>query len=173
LKDKDLMKLQTMKTTILAFFLLPLALTIACHKTEQAPEPVHAAPEQKLPVTQVVQTVNVSFDSAWPLIISTLKNRNLSIKLADPSKGQILVDWIEVRDELCGSLPRTHAQLSCRVRLVIGLQSISARASSFSVNYYEECYDRKAMNLECPGSNAEKILLSVTEDLKRILGASE
>lgn len=162
-----------MRTTVLAFFLLPLLFITACHKTEKVPEPAPAAPEQKVPVTQVVQTVNVPAGSAWPLIINTLKNRNLAIKLADPKKGQILTEWVEVQDELCGTVPPTHARLACRVHLVIGLQPITPRASSFSVNYYEECYDRKSLNLECPGSNAEKLLLSVTRDLQRTLGTAE
>ncbi len=154
-------------------FLLSLFLCAACSSKPPAPPaatgPKAALKVEKPAITQIVQTFNVPIDSAWQLIMDTLHLANRSIKLADPDKHQILLDWVPVQDALCGVNPPSGAMLSCRVQILIRLQSLTDKASAFTVSYLEECFDYKSLNIECPNSNAEKLLFQIAEEMKTAL----
>lgn len=162
-----------MKTTALPILLASLILVSGCssHQAKLASEEnITTQKRQALPITQVVQTMNLPYHRAWDTLIQILAQRGIKTDLADKKKGEIQSEWISIRDRLCGTYPSYNAPLSCRVRYSMKLEPITRKASSFTINYVENCRERQHLNLECPGSNAEKIMMLIVDDIKAAAG---
>ena len=154
---------------------ISLVLSVGCFGSGGGAQPglVHPAKLAERPaVTQVISSANLPDQTAWPLVLAALKERNVKIRLADPAREEAISEWIDVKDARCGAYPTSHALLDCRVQFDVRLQSITDRASSVTVSYHEECFDPQLFNLECPGSNAERMLLDLADGVRVMLDAN-
>ena len=75
--------------------------------------------------------------------------------------------WHDIVDSHCGVYPPQHAPLDCRVQYNIEVAPLSQLSSSFQISYQERCINLKGRGLRCPDSNAERLMLSIVNELKR------
>ena len=125
-------------------------------------------PSVKLPITEVRQTLNISYADLLRAVIASLSERKIPVNAINESVGPIETGWVPTRDKLCNMVPSNQAPLPCRVRLLFKIDGISGISSALQVKYEEVCTFNEDMRLECADSSAEKLLLLVLEDIKSL-----
>ena len=125
-------------------------------------------PSVKLPITEVRQTLNISYADLLRAVIASLSERKIPVNAINESVGTIETGWVPTRDKLCNMVPSNQAPLPCRVRLLFKIDGISGISSALQVKYEEVCTFNEDMRLECADSSAEKLLLLVLEDIKSL-----
>ncbi len=127
-------------------------------------EPAKQPPN--LPITEVYQTFTQDFDRTWEIIISTLTERQIDVKMANKELGRIVTTWIPLEDKLCGVESAKEAPLDCRVQFSFSASRLENEGAAVKVKYVETCLDREQMTLVCPKSNAEKMMIGIVDNLK-------
>jgi hypothetical protein len=159
----------------LRLFIALLTFSLAgCTPTpEAAPIPKEAlvtSKQQPLAISEISQTMNISSSAAWENVLNVLNRYKIPAVHADRAEGRIDTDWIRVSDTMCGMYGAEGAPLSCEVRFGIKVSPISGVASSFKIRYEEVCRDLPNGTLECPDSNAERLMMAIAADVKAAAG---
>ena len=121
-------------------------------------------------ITKIVQTVNLPAADNWGAVNDILKQRGIPVAESDTNTGKIVTQWVPIIDSPCGVYPASGAPLSCQVRYTAEIQGLGPVASSFTIEYSEFCTGKEKQPLECPGSNAEKLMIAIVQDLKTLAG---
>lgn len=124
------------------------------------------------PVIEIVQTVNLPAAQAWDEMKNILAKRNISVASASKTQGEIDTAPITVTDKMCGVYNSENAPLTCQVRYFIKVEQVTPIASSVGVRYVEKCLERKDIQLECPGSQAELTMKAMIAELKARAGVT-
>jgi len=150
--------------------LVVVSILVGCSsKNEQGSTARKPVVKAELPITEVVQTVNFNFDDTWLSVMSVVNSRNIEITLLNKELGRLTSAWIPMKDSICGVYDSNAAPLSCRTQYSFYIQRISETISSVTVRYVEKCLDREEMDLICAGSNAERNMIAIIDDLKVLL----
>jgi hypothetical protein len=121
-------------------------------------------------ISEVAQSVNIDVITAHNTMLEIFKQRRIKILKSIPQQGLIVTKWLPIVDMLCGSYPRSGAPLSCEVEYRVKTMPITEVASTVRIGYTERCSGLESQRFECPGSNAEKLMLGVISDLKAATG---
>ncbi|MFN8390665.1 MAG: hypothetical protein U0136_10280 [Bdellovibrionota bacterium] len=123
-------------------------------------------PDMHRAVVQVRQTLNLTPDETLRLAVDSLHRRQLGISDLSEVTGQIETDWLPVTDSNCLGHSASNAPLECRMRLSFKVEALPQTASVLNVRYQELCSFNEEIHLECPGSTAEKLMLSIVGEIK-------
>lgn len=161
---------QMRKSTIFsALFIVATLLLLGCSGQMGSSSPEDAPPVKKhtqLPVTQIIQTMNLPYHQTWRALLAVLKELNIPSAVERKNDGRLTSEWIPIHDTLCGSYPHIPAPLDCKVRYFVALQSINKQASVVTIRYVERCEEKKNQPFECPNSNAEKLMKKIIAKLR-------
>ncbi len=145
----------------------------ACGESKPPPPPQpeerpnsENTPSVKLPITEVRQTLNIGYADLLRAVVASLGERKVPVNSINESQGTIESGWVPTRDRLCNMVPSNQAPLPCRVRLLFKIDGISRISSALQIKYEEVCTFNEDMRLECADSSAEKLLLTVLDDIK-------
>ena len=125
-------------------------------------------PNVRSPITQIRQTLNMTPQETLSATIDALRSREVGIVSADDTSGIIESDWVTMNDSVCSGHRGTNAPLSCRTRLSFKVESLPVTASALNVRYQELCAFNEEIKLECADSSAEKLMISIIEELKTL-----
>jgi len=158
-----------------AMFLPTLLVIAAAGCAEKKPlEPVipeksnAARGSEKLPITQIRQTLNLSPQQAFQAAINSFQRRSIGMANANPSIGVIESDWVSLTDHFCGSARMSLAPLPCRARYSVKVEPLAPQASAFHIRFEEICSGNEEITLVCSGSAGEKLMMSVAEDVRKL-----
>jgi hypothetical protein len=125
-------------------------------------------PNARVPITQVRQTLNLKPSETFQYAFAALQRKSLSISAIDEPEGIIETDWINITDSLCGGHRPQQAPLSCRARFSFKIEAIDTAASALSIRYKELCAVNEEVPLTCPDSSAERIMLSILDEIRAL-----
>ena len=117
-----------------------------------------------------MQTLDIGIEKTWNSILAVLNQRDIGTELLYKELGRITTAWVPIEDQMCSLANSEQAPLSCRVRYSITLKPINRAATAVRIRYVEKCLGREEMELVCPGSNAERKMIAIIEDLKALVG---
>ena len=117
-------------------------------------------------IQKISQTLNLTVDETFASVLEVLRLKNVVVIETDKAKGVIKSDWVPMSDSLCGVYPNSKAPLPCDTQYSIEISSITPVASSFTISYVERCTSNSQLFVDCPKSNAEKLLLDIVDTLK-------
>ncbi len=157
---------------MLRYLTLSILLTcVACsQKPLVDPDTLTTKKDTPMAISEVAQSVNVNNATAHATVLEIFRQRRIGIHASNPQQGIIVTKWLPIVDSPCGSYPRSGAPLSCEVEYRVKTQPITAVASSVRIGYTQRCDGMESQRFECPGSNAEKLMLGVISDLKAATG---
>ncbi len=165
------MRIQAVIITLIFSILLA-----ACTATpDTAPIPRDALVTQKrqdLAISEVSQSMNVASNAAWANLHAILDKYKLRIERKNEREGDIETDWTPITDYLCGAYGRSKAPMNCDVRFWFSVTPISGVSSMVKIRYEEVCQDVPGGKLECPNSNAERLMLAIAADIEAAAGIS-
>ena len=158
-----------------SLFLLgvPLFFCSCAPTPESAPIPRDALvteQTQALAISEVSLSMNLPSDTAWANVHAILERQQITISQENRHEGKIETDWKQLTDYLCGAYGTSNAPLECDVRFWFHVTPISGSASSVKIRYEEVCRDVPGGTLECPRSNAERLLLGIARDIEVTAG---
>jgi len=156
-----------MRSKVINFSITILALMVFLLSCSSSSEPALKVVRSKNPITEISQSVNVSHSNLLPAVLGVLKNIGIEANEIDSANGRIKTSTVAMQEMLCSS---ESIPLDCLTHYVFEIKPITAIASSFSVKYFEECASYGFGNLECPESKAEKLMISIVDEIKSISG---
>jgi hypothetical protein len=148
--------------------------TVSCssHKNEPPPIPERSnadvVPRVRRAITQVRQTLNLDPQQTMRVTLQALSSRNVNVSSVDETQGIIETDWVPMKDSVCSGRRNHNAPLDCRARLSFKIEALPVTASILHIRYREFCSFNEELTLECPESSAEKLMISVLEEVKAV-----
>ncbi|MBP9838234.1 MAG: hypothetical protein KBC84_05930 [Proteobacteria bacterium] len=118
------------------------------------------------PIIQIKQTFNLTSEQSAQAIVEMVEAAKMKVSSFDFSSGTIETDWVPLRDSVCGGHRTFNAPLSCRTKLMFKVTPINSFASSVHSTYKEFCNFNEDLNLQCPGSIPEQLILKINDNLK-------
>ncbi len=160
------------KIFVCALSIVLLVNFIGCgsSKPELPPPPPEVPNSQRpsaLPLARDAarQTLNITADNAYGIVLNGLAKRGVRVGYANPSSGEIETRWTSVTDRLCNTNPPSKAALSCRMKHSFKVSAISSISSAVAIKNEELCVVTDEVPLNCPGSAAERLTASIIEEL--------
>jgi len=125
-------------------------------------------PNVRIPITQVRQTLNLKPAETFQYAFAALQRKNISVSSIDESNGVLETDWIDITDSLCGGHRPQQAPLQCRTRLSFKVEPFEGTASALHIRYKELCSVNEEIPLTCPDSSAERLMLTILNEVKAL-----
>lgn len=153
------------------FAFLCLFLAMGCAGSSEK-EPVmeksnlERGPNVRIPITQIRQTLNLKPAETFQYAFAALQRKSVSISSIDEQEGIIETDWINITDSLCGGHRPQQAPLACRARLSFKIEPLDVAASALNIRYKELCAVNEEVPLTCPDSTAERLMLSILDEIR-------
>lgn len=152
-------------------FVFCLGLFFSCSGSDDLPPVLEPLPDRappKLPVTEALQLVHLPHHQAWNLIHQVLGARNIRIESSDLTSNSLYTKWEKISDSLCGTRSMNNAPLPCTIRLFATLQPKTKTSTMMHLRYVENCLGQGQSPIECPESNAEKLLMTIVDDVRSL-----
>ena len=144
---------------------LTLILTISLLSACSAKEEIVEAFIPPGGFSKISKTVNQPEALVRSKLVKALSDKKIAIQSGSSSGEIILSKEIDIEDSPCGSYPSDSAPFECIVSFKFELKSLTPVASSISGTYTEICPEYSTDEIECAGSNAEKILSDIMKDI--------